>query len=62
MGEAKRRGTYEQRKAEGQVRRNKLQNIRAEKIALREEAITHQERHAARMFIAQIEGLLSGLK
>ena len=56
MGAAKRRGSYEQRKAEGQIRRADAQRQRAEEIAKREAALTPEERakrRKAQMLLAQ---------
>lgn len=56
MGEAKRRGTYEQRKAEGEAKRADAQRQREEVLAKREAVMTPEERakrHKARMLLAQ---------
>lgn len=44
MGAAKRRGSYEKRKAEGQIRLAEAQRQRAEEIAKREAELTPEER------------------
>ncbi len=60
MGEAKRRGTYEQRKAEGEAKHAEQQRQREVALARREAAMTPEERarrHKARMVLAQTAAL-----
>lgn len=46
MGEAKRRGTYEERKAIGVAKRAALEDARRERLAAREAAMTPEEKIA----------------
>jgi len=48
MGQAKRRGSYEQRKADGEARREDEEQRRREEVVAREAAITPEQRAMTR--------------
>lgn len=64
MGEAKRRGTYEQRVTEGIRKREEEEEMRKRRAAAREAMLTPAERrkrHELRTLIASTAGLVGGL-
>lgn len=64
MGEAKRRGTFEQRMAEGREKRERLERERLEMERRRLDAMTQGERAAlrkAQMTLAMMLGMTAGV-
>ncbi len=65
MGEAKRRGSFEQRQAEGQIKRAEEQRERERQRAEYEASLTPEQkrkRHEARLLLTTVLGMTAGFR